>query len=125
MAWVRRVGTASGVTAVQIAESVGSRRRIVQHVGSSREEIEFGLLLEEAQRLLADDRQGMLDLGIAPARSKAVMVPPPAAAGLFASAAVGRHRGRWCRDRVCSRHPAGCCTTLSLGCTQPRLRLRG
>src|SRR5215211_859975 len=88
MAWVRRVRTASGATAVQIAESVGGRRRIVRHVGSARDEVELGLLLEEAHRLLADDRQGMLDLGIAPARLKAVMVPPPAA-GLFASAASG------------------------------------
>jgi hypothetical protein len=89
MAWVRRVRTASGATAVQIAESVGGRRRIVRHVGSARDEVELGLLLEEAHRLLADDRQGMLDLGIAPARLKAVMVSQPAAAGLFASAASG------------------------------------
>src|SRR3954451_16143470 len=87
MVWVRRVRTASGATAGQIAESVGGRRRIVRHVGSARDEVELGLLLDEAHRLLADDRQGMLDLGIAPARPKAVMVPPPAAAGLFASAA--------------------------------------
>src|SRR3954452_11182680 len=83
MAWVRRVRTASGATAVQIAESVGGRRRIVRHVGSARDEAELGLLMEEARRLLADDRQGVLDLGISPAVSKAVMVPPPAQAGLF------------------------------------------
>src|SRR4051812_28750130 len=83
MAWVRRVRTASGATAVQIAESVGGRRRIVRHVGSARDEAELGLLMEEAHRLLADDRQGVLDLGISPAVSKAVMVPPPAQAGLF------------------------------------------
>src|SRR3954452_7866341 len=84
MAWVRRVRTASGATAVQIAESVGGRRRIVRHVGSARDEAELGLLMEEAHRLLADDRQGVLDLGISPALSKAVMVPPPAQAELFA-----------------------------------------
>ena len=76
MAWVRRVRTASGATAVQIAESVAGRRRIVRHVGSARDEAELGLLIEEAHRLLADDRQGVLDLGITPAVSKAVMLPP-------------------------------------------------
>jgi hypothetical protein len=72
---------------VQIAESVGGRRRIVRHVGSARDEAELGLLMEEAHRLLADDRQGVLDLGISPALSKAVMVPPPAQAALFVDTA--------------------------------------
>lgn len=66
MAWIRRVRTASGSTAVQIAESVGGRRRIVRHVGSARDDAELGLLIEAAQRLLADDTQGELDLGITP-----------------------------------------------------------
>jgi hypothetical protein len=76
VAWVRRVRTASGATAVQIAESVAGRRRIVRHVGSARDEAELGLLVEEAQRLLADEAQGMLDLGITPAVPKATMLPP-------------------------------------------------
>lgn len=74
---------------MQIAESVGGRRRIVRHVGSARDEAELGLLVEEARRLLTDDRQGMLDLGITPARWKSVMVAPPAAPGLFADVAGG------------------------------------
>ena len=53
MAWVRMVRTASGATAVQVAESVAGRRRIVRHVGSARDEAELGLLIEEAHRLLA------------------------------------------------------------------------
>jgi Transposase DDE domain len=61
---------------VQIAESVAGRRRIVRHVGSARDEAELGLLLEEAHRLLADDQQGILDLGITPAVAKATMIPP-------------------------------------------------
>lgn len=87
MAWVRRVRTASGATAVQIAESVAGRRRIVRHVGSARDEVELGLLVEEAHRLLVDDAQGMLDLGITPAVPKTTMLPPSlqasAQAGLF------------------------------------------
>ena len=87
MAWVRRVRTASGATAVQIAESVAGRRRIVRHVGSARDEGELGLLIEEANRLLADDQQGVLDLGITPAVPKATMVAPSTQAELFASTA--------------------------------------
>src|SRR6516165_11522056 len=83
MAWVRRVRTASGSTAVQIAESVAGRRRIVRHVGSARDEAELGLLMEEAHRLLEDDRQGVLDLGITPQARQAVMVPAPGQPVLF------------------------------------------
>ncbi len=50
MVWIRRVRTASGATAVQIAESVDGRRRIVRHVGSARDDAELGLLIEEARR---------------------------------------------------------------------------
>ena len=65
---------------MQIAESVDGRRRIVRHVGSAREEAELGLLLAQARDLLADDLQGVVDLGmqvpqrvtrIAPARRRA------------------------------------------------------
>jgi hypothetical protein len=86
MVWIRRVRTASGATAVQIAESVDGRRRIVRHVGSARDDAELGLLLEEAQRLLVDDTQGELDLGITPKAVRAHMVPPPAE-GLFTDGA--------------------------------------
>lgn len=55
MVWIRRVRTASGATAVQIAESVDGRRRILRHVGSARDDAELGLLVEEVRRLLADD----------------------------------------------------------------------
>lgn len=78
MAWVRRVRTASGATAVQIAESVAGRRRIVRHVGSARDEVELGLLMAQARRLLEDDAQGELDLGLSLPVSKAAMVPAPA-----------------------------------------------
>jgi len=83
MVWIRRVRTASGSTAVQIAESVDGRRRIVRHVGSARDDAELGLLMEQAQRLLADDAQRELDLGITPKAVKTHMIPPPAST-LFA-----------------------------------------
>ncbi|TNU72778.1 IS1634 family transposase [Miniimonas arenae] len=78
MAWVRRVRTASGSTAVQIAESVNGRRRIVRHVGSARDEAELGLLMAQAQQLLLDDAQREFDLGLTPRVPKAVLVPAPA-----------------------------------------------
>ena len=83
MAWVRRVRTASGSTAVQIAESVAGRRRIVRHVGSAHDEAELGLLMEEAHRLLEDDRQGVLDLGITPQARQAAMIPGARQPALF------------------------------------------
>ncbi len=88
MAWIRRVRTASGATAVQIAESVNGRRRIVRHVGSARDDAELGLLVEAARRLLADDAQHELDLGITPKARKVEMVAAPAGT-LFAGASVG------------------------------------
>ena len=71
MAWIRRVRTASGATAVQVAESVAGQRRIVAHLGSAHTEAELGLLLEAARRLLDDPAQGSFDLGVAPVRSRA------------------------------------------------------
>ena len=68
---------------MQIAESVAGRRRIVRHVGSARDEAELGLLMEEAQRLLEDDRQGVLDLGITPQARQAAMIPGARQPALF------------------------------------------
>jgi hypothetical protein len=68
---------------VQIAESVDGRRRIVRHVGSARDEAEFGLLLEQARDLLADDLQGSLDLGMQIPQRIARMAPEPAPSTLF------------------------------------------
>ena len=63
MAWIRRVRTASGATAVQIAEYDGGRRKIVAHVGSARTEAELGILLERAREMLADPAQGVVRPG--------------------------------------------------------------
>jgi hypothetical protein len=68
---------------VQIAESVGGQRRIVRHVGSARDEAELGLLVEQARRLLQDERQGVLDLGLSPVTGGVAMLAPPGQAVLF------------------------------------------
>lgn len=83
MAWIRRVRTASGATAVQIAEYDGGRRRIVAHVGSAHTEAELGILLERAREMLGDPAQGAFDLGIEPAVPRARLVTREAAPALF------------------------------------------
>lgn len=75
--------TASGATAVQIAESVGGRRRIIAHVGSAHTEAELGLLIARARELLADPGQGELELGVEPVAPKAALVGPVGDAALF------------------------------------------
>jgi hypothetical protein len=87
VAWVRRVRTASGATAVQVAEYVDGRRRIVTHVGSAHTEAELGLLLERARGLLGAAGQGELDLGVEPTPRKARLVTPAADTALFAEPA--------------------------------------
>src|SRR3954469_14302850 len=84
VAWVRRVRTGSGATAVQIAESVGGRRRIVAHVGSARTEAELGLLLERARAMLPDGGQEALDLGVTPMAVKGDLIPSRSEETLFA-----------------------------------------
>lgn len=84
MAFIRRVRTASGATAVQIAEYVGGRRqRIVAHVGSAHTEAELGILLQRARDLLADDRQGVLDFGFEPEAVRTGLVASAGEQALF------------------------------------------
>ena len=97
MAWIRRVPTASGATAVQVAEYVDGRRRIVAHVGSAHTETELGLLLEQAKMLLVNPGQGELDLGVEPTPVRARLLAPSAGAPtLFGaeSAPAGQRAGR-------------------------------
>jgi len=66
VAFIPRVRTASGATAVQIAEYSCGRQRIVKHLGSSYSQAELGVLLEQARGLLEDPAQGVLDLKVRP-----------------------------------------------------------
>jgi len=103
VAWIRRVRTASGATAVQIAESVGGRRRIVAHVGSAHTEAELGLLVERARALLDDPGQGKLDLGIDPVAPKASLIGPAGEPALFEGVAcVARKPAMVAAPRVIS-----------------------
>ncbi|MEZ5151990.1 IS1634 family transposase [Rhodococcus zopfii] len=65
MAFIRRVRTKSGATAVQIARYTNGRQEIVKHIGSAHTDIELGMLLERARTWLEPDQQA-LDLGLTP-----------------------------------------------------------
>ena len=62
MAFVRRVRTSSGATAVQIAEYADGGQRIVKHFGSARTDAELGVLLQRARDFLLDPNQLVLDI---------------------------------------------------------------
>ncbi|MCL1897419.1 MAG: IS1634 family transposase [Micrococcales bacterium] len=94
MAWVRRVRTTSGATAVQIAESVDGVRRIVRHVGSAHDVTELNLLIARAHELLADDTQGSLDLGLYIGQPVQSLMESPPAQGTLVPAKPRRVRKR-------------------------------
>ncbi len=62
-AFIRRVKTASGATAVQIMEKHGQRNKLVEHVGSAHTPEQLELLMEAARRKLAGPDQDMLNFG--------------------------------------------------------------
>ncbi|QYF89894.1 IS1634 family transposase [Arthrobacter sp. PAMC25284] len=93
MVFIRRVLTASGATAVQIAEYVRGRQRIVEHIGSAHSEAELGVLLQRASELLEDPAQGVFDLGVVPAPPVKALVTP-VGSGLFAAAGTAVPAGR-------------------------------
>ena len=64
MVFIRRVRTTSGATAVQIAEYVEGRQRIVEHVGSAHTQVELGILMAKARELLEPSGQVALDLDV-------------------------------------------------------------
>jgi hypothetical protein len=63
VAYVRKVRTASGAVAVQVARKDSGRVVIIEHVGSAHTDAELGILLERARRLV-DGLQEVLDLEV-------------------------------------------------------------
>ncbi|MBM6402961.1 IS1634 family transposase [Phycicoccus sp. CSK15P-2] len=94
MAFIRRVRTASGATAVQVAEYGEGRQRILAHVGSAHTEAELGVLLERARELLADPGQGVLELGVGPSPVVTALVATGEPSGLLSGGAVSASAGR-------------------------------
>jgi hypothetical protein len=83
VAFIRRVRTGSGATAVQIAEYRGGRQRIVKHIGSAHTEAELGVLMEKAGELLCDPGQGVFDLDVEPVRPVVPLIGSTAAPELL------------------------------------------
>lgn len=75
---------------MQIAEYVGGGQRVVAHVGSAHTEVELGVLLQKARRLLEDPAQGVFDLDVEPAPPVAGLVSSAARPGLFDAASRAR-----------------------------------
>jgi transposase len=100
VAFIRRVRTASGATAVQIAEYVEGRQRIVEHLGSAHSEAELGVLLERARELLTDPGQQVLELGVEPTPPVVALSAEPGEPGLFAQSGHSRIAGRDQTGRV-------------------------
>ena len=97
MVFIRRVRTTSGATAVQIAEYVEGRQRIVEHVGSAHTQVELGILMAKARELLEPSGQVALDLDVEAAAPVTALlaepVPGRAQPGLFPVAGEARAAG--------------------------------
>jgi len=55
--FVRKVRTVSGAVAVQVMRKSGRRDELVEHLGSAHTDVELGILLEQARRLVAGDQE--------------------------------------------------------------------
>ncbi|MFD5808833.1 hypothetical protein ACFWG3_09495 [Rhodococcus aetherivorans] len=63
-AYIRKVRTASGAMAVQIAAKQGRRDKVLEHLGSAHTDSELAALLDTArEKLLAGQQELDLDLG--------------------------------------------------------------
>ena len=62
---MRKVPTASGATAVQIADKTGGKYRIVEHLGSAHTPEDLAALVEAGKAKLRDPGQGTLDFDTA------------------------------------------------------------
>ena len=72
--FLRKVKTASGAMAVQIAVKEGRRDKVIEHLGSAHTQAELAALMEIGRRRIAPD-QLALDLPSVPS------APPPASTG--------------------------------------------
>lgn len=89
VAFIRRVRTASGATAVQIAQCSGPRQRILKHLGSAHTEAQLGVLLDQARRLLEHPAQTTLKLGVEPTPQVVPLLGVAGEPGLFEAGQPG------------------------------------
>ncbi|WP_163699755.1 IS1634 family transposase [Mycolicibacterium sarraceniae] len=87
MAYVRKVRTASGAVAVQVARRDHGRVVIVAHVGSAHTDAELGVLLDEARQIVIGEQESLdIEVPAQPTRVSdvsdwrtATLIPAPAA----------------------------------------------
>lgn len=73
MAYVRKVRTASGAVAVQVARKDRGRVVIVVHVGSAHTDAELGILLDQARQIVTGEQDALdIEVPVRPARVKDV-----------------------------------------------------
>lgn len=97
MAYVRKVRTASGAVAVQVARKDRGRVVILAHVGSAHTDAELGILLDEARQIVTGKQESLeIEVPVRPTRVDDVrdwrastLIPAPAASK---GAAVGSGR---------------------------------
>ena len=99
MAFVRKVRTGSGATAVQVVRKRHGKLEIIQHLGSGHSPVEVALLVQRGREILQGEQE-VLDLGVdsgadtalaRPAEQQPALIPtasPPAGSSL-----VGGHGG--------------------------------
>lgn len=73
MVFLRKVRTATGATAVQIAERAGGRDRVIVHLGSAHTDAELAVLMETGRRKMHDG-QGELELVVGEGDSRDAVV---------------------------------------------------
>jgi hypothetical protein len=90
VAYVRKVRTASGAVAVQVARKDRGRVVIVAHVGSVHSDAELGVLLDQARRIVAGEQEALdIEVPVRPARvtdvpdwrTSTLLPSPPAPVG--------------------------------------------
>lgn len=62
--FLRKVPTASGATAVQIVSKLGSKRRILEHVGSAHTPEELAALMAAGRQRMAEITETQLELDL-------------------------------------------------------------
>ena len=94
-AYIRKVRTGSGATAVQIAEKIAGRHRIIDHLGSAHTEAELAALVQAARDKLDAD-QLAFDL---PEVTPPDRVPAGSSTAVGGSVITGK-RSRWLIDVI-------------------------
>ena len=75
MAYVRKVRTASGAVAVQVARKDAGRVVILAHLGSAHTDAELGILLEQARQIVIGGQEA-LDFEVAARAQSSVLNRP-------------------------------------------------